>query len=161
MNNIMSLDMSKDLKEDLMRKALEEASIGAWEGEVPAGALVTMPDGKIISRAHNRTVSLSDPTAHAEILAIREAAMVVGNYRLVGLVLVCTLEPCPMCLMAMLHARIFGLIYGADEPKWGAVKSIMALHEIPGLNHYLSHLEGGILKEASEKLLIDFFKMRR
>ncbi|MDR2461548.1 MAG: nucleoside deaminase [Deltaproteobacteria bacterium] len=161
MNDTFSLDMSLMLKEELMRKALEEASLGAGEGEIPAGALVTMPDGKIISEAHNRTIGLSDPTAHAEILAIREAANVLANYRLTGLVVISTLEPCPMCLMAMLHARIYGLIYGADEPKWGAVKSLFALNELPGLNHHLRHLEGGILKEASQKLITDFFKARR
>jgi tRNA(adenine34) deaminase len=153
--------MSLPLKESLMREAISEASLAESEGEVPAGAVISRPDGSIISRGHNRVTALPDPSAHAEMLAIREAALLVGNYRLEGLVLVSTLEPCAMCMAAALHARLAGVIYGAREPKWGAAGSLLDLALVPGLNHRLELLEGGVLAEECASQIREFFRKRR
>jgi tRNA(adenine34) deaminase len=144
-----------------MRVSLREAQGAATAGEVPAGAVVADREGAIVSRARNRVIALQDPTAHAEILAIREAARLVGNYRLNGLILVSTLEPCPMCLAAILHARLDGLAYGAREPKWGALGSLLDLSALPGLNHRLRYLQGGVLAGEAQAQIRDFFRERR
>jgi len=143
-----------------MRGALTLARRGARAGEVPVGALVVV-DGGIVGRAHNRPIGASDPTAHAEILAIREAAERIGNYRLTGAEMYVTLEPCLMCLGAALHARIGRVVYGAPDPRLGAAALVETLQAAPGaLNHRLA-LEGGVEAAASARLLKTFFQARR
>lgn len=146
--------------EDLMRLALKEAAKAAACAEVPVGALVVAPDGAILGRGHNSTLASHDPTAHAEINALREAARNTGNYRLTGCVLLATLEPCLMCTGALVHARIKGLIYGAPDPKAGAVASQLDGLELPHLNHSVWHC-GGILQDDCSALLHSFFAARR
>ncbi|MBF8259713.1 MAG: CMP/dCMP deaminase zinc-binding protein [Actinobacteria bacterium] len=136
-----------------MRAALLEARKAADAGEVPVGAVVVSPEGKILSRAHNRPVSSCDPTAHAEILALRKAAKKTGNYRLSGCRLVVTIEPCPMCAGASIHA-------GADDPKTGAVRTLYRLASDPRLNHRAAVISG-VLAEECAALLKEFFRSRR
>ena len=143
-----------------MRLALAEAGLAADKGEVPVGALVVAPDGSIAGRGHNASVSRNDPTAHAEILALRQAARTVGNYRLTGSVLLVTLEPCLMCAGALTHARVKGLVYGAADSKAGAVVSQLESLELPCRNHEVWHC-GGILEEEAAALLRSFFSARR
>jgi len=142
-----------------MREALEEAGRGLDAGEVPVGALVVV-DGAILGQAHNAPVGLLDPTAHAEVLALREAARKTGNYRLTGATLYATLEPCPMCCGAALHARIARLVYAAADPRAGAVESMFRLLAEPRLNHRVE-VRGGVLAEDSRALLRRFFEARR
>jgi tRNA(adenine34) deaminase len=149
------------LKEALMREALHEASLASLAGEVPAGAIVASPDGRVLARGRNRVIELSDPTAHAEILAIREAGRRLANYRLEGLILVSTLEPCAMCLSAALHARFMAVVFGAPEPKWGAAGSLLDLNSVPGMNHRLELLEGGVLASECAGRIVEFFRGRR
>jgi tRNA(adenine34) deaminase len=144
---------------DLMREALEEARRGLAVGEVPVGAVVVV-DGAIAGRGHNSPISLADPTAHAEILALREAAGKTGNYRLTGATLYATVEPCPMCCGAALHARVARLVYGARDPKAGAVESLYRLLDDARLNHRVE-AAGGMLAEESAALLRRFFETRR
>jgi tRNA(adenine34) deaminase len=146
--------------ETYMREALVEAEKGARQGEVPVGALLVTPDGDIIARAHNRPISLNDPTAHAEILVLRQAAEHVANYRLPGHVLYVTLEPCVMCVGAMVQARLAMVIYGATDPKGGGIESVYQIGTDGLLNHRLQAC-GGILAEASEMLLWAFFRAKR
>src|SRR5262245_17596108 len=129
--------MSERADEALMAEALAEARRGLEAGEVPVGALVVI-DGEIVARAHNAPIALADPTAHAEILALREAARKRGNYRLAGATLYATVEPCPMCCGAILHARIARVVYGTPDPKAGAVESLYRLLDDPRLNHRVS-----------------------
>ena len=143
-----------------MRLALEEAVAAARLGEVPVGALVVDADGRIIGRGHNAPVSQADPTAHAEIAALRQAAKATGNYRLCGCTLVVTLEPCLMCLGAMTHARVAGLVYGAADARAGAVVSRMDGLELPFLRHAIWHA-GEILADECAALLTDFFSKLR
>jgi tRNA(adenine34) deaminase len=143
-----------------MEVALVEARQAEQLGEVPAGALIADQSGKIIARAHNLVIGLCDPTAHAEILAIRQAAEILGNYRLTGLTLVSTLEPCPMCLMAAIHARLAKVCYGAPVPKWGAAGSLLDLQNLSGFNHRLE-IEGPIMAEPCAELIKCFFQKRR
>ena len=143
-----------------MDEALVEAARAAAEGEVPAGAVLADPEGRLAGRGRNQVLTLADPTAHAEILAIRAAARAVGNYRLPGHLLVCTLEPCPMCLAAAIHARVGRIIFGAPEPRWGAAGSLLNLAETPGLNHRLL-VRGGLKAEAGRRLITSFFQGRR
>jgi tRNA(adenine34) deaminase len=142
-----------------MREALAEARRGAEAGEVPVGAIVVC-GGVIVSRAHNAPISRRDPTAHAEVLAIRAAAESVGNYRLTGATLYATLEPCPMCCGAVLHARIARVVYGARDARAGAVESLYRLLADPRLNHRVA-TEGGVLADEAARLLSGFFEMRR
>ena len=144
--------------ESFMREALLEAKRAAENNEVPVGAVV-VSDKKILSRAHNGTISLNDPTAHAEILAIREACRMERNYRIPGCDLYVTLEPCAMCLGAILQARIRRLIFGAHDPKTGAVESIMTF-PFDRMNHTVE-IEAGILSDECGKILKDFFAERR
>ncbi|MBI3786607.1 MAG: nucleoside deaminase [Deltaproteobacteria bacterium] len=137
-----------------MELALVEARQGAADGEVPIGAVVTL-DGQVIGRAHNAPIRQCDPTAHAEILALRAAAEATGNYRLVGATLYVTAEPCLMCAGALTHARIARLVYGCSEPKTGALGSV---HSIPMQG---TVLKGGVLAERAAALLQEFFRMRR
>ncbi|HET9488933.1 MAG TPA: tRNA adenosine(34) deaminase TadA [Methylomirabilota bacterium] len=147
------------LDEDFMRQALAEARRGLEGGEVPVGALVVV-DGAVVARAHNAPITLGDPTAHAEMLALREAAHVLGNYRLTGATLYATVEPCPMCCGAALQARIARLVYGARDPKAGAVVSLYRLLEDPRLNHRVP-ATGPVLEAASAALLSEFFETKR
>lgn len=146
--------------EALMRLALAESRTAASEGEVPVGAVLVSREGEVLARAHNAPISRHDPTAHAEILALRQAAELAGNYRLDAPVLVVTLEPCLMCMGAMIHARIGGLVFGAADPKTGAAASCFEAHRLPFLNHTFPVL-GGVLAEECGALLKEFFAARR
>lgn len=146
--------------EALMRLALGEARAAAAEGEVPVGAVLVGKDGEILARAHNAPIGSHDPTAHAEMLALRRAAQATSNYRLDAPVLVATLEPCLMCMGAMVHARIGGLVFGAADPKTGAAMSCFEAHRLPFLNHAFPVL-GGVLAEECGVLLKEFFAARR
>ena len=139
--------------------AIEQARSAALHGEVPIGALVVLDD-KIIGAAGNRTISDCDPTAHAEIVAMREAALAIRNYRLTGASVYVTIEPCAMCAGALVQARIARMIYGADEPKGGAIRTSMQVLDAPGLNHRVS-VTAGVLAEESIALLQSFFAGRR
>jgi tRNA(adenine34) deaminase len=142
-----------------MRAALDEARRAGEAGEVPVGAVVAI-DGAIVGRGFNQPISKSDPTGHAEVVAIRDAASRVGNYRLTGATLCVTIEPCLMCVGAMVHARIGTLVYGAAEPKSGAVVSTVRAVELPGLNHRFE-VVSGILEGECRALVQGFFKDRR
>jgi tRNA(adenine34) deaminase len=145
--------------EEWMAAALDEARRAADAGEVPIGAVVAL-DGAIVGRGFNQPISSHDPTAHAEIVAIRDAAARVGNYRLTGAVLCVTIEPCLMCVGALVHARIATLVYGAAEPRSGAVASVVRGAELPGLNHRVE-VVGGLRETDCRQLMQDFFKARR
>jgi tRNA(adenine34) deaminase len=144
-----------------MRIALAEAQAAADAGETPVGAVVFDPvRGEVVARAHNQPIGLADPTAHAEILALRAAAKAVGNYRLSGLELFVTLEPCAMCAGAISHARIGRLVFGATDEKGGAVVSGTRFFEQPTC-HWKPDFEGGVLAEESSGMLKEFFRARR
>ena len=142
-----------------MARALELARRAQDEGEVPVGAVVVR-EGHILGEGWNRPIALADPTAHAEILALRAAASLSGQYRLPGASLYVTLEPCPMCAGAVLHARISRVVFGAPDPKSGAAGSVMDLLQHQGLNHRVEH-RSGILEDECGRLLRDFFRSRR
>lgn len=142
-----------------MEKALELAQRAAALGEVPVGALVVR-DGQVIGEGWNQPISGMDPTAHAEILALRDAARRVGNYRLVDADLYVTIEPCTMCAGAIVHARIRRVIFGATEPKAGALESRQRLFEEPWFNHQVLW-QGGVLAERSRQMISAFFRERR
>ena len=142
-----------------MAAALEEARRALTANEVPIGAVVAL-DGVIVGRGFNQPISSGDPTAHAEIVAIREAARHTGNYRLTGAVLCVTIEPCLMCVGALVHARIGTLVYGAAEPRSGALVSAVRGAELPGLNHRVE-VVGGVHEAACRELMQTFFKERR
>jgi tRNA(adenine34) deaminase len=144
--------------EQYMRQALREAARGAERGEVPVGA-VSVAGGRVLAKGHNRPILKSDPTAHAEIVVLRKACAQAGNYRLPGATLYVTIEPCAMCLGAVVQARIARLVYGALDPKGGAVASIMSF-PFERTNHRLV-IEGGILAEDCARTLRDFFRPRR
>ncbi len=148
------------MREEWMRAALLEAEKGAAAGEVPVGAVVVSPEGKILARRHNAPVGSNDPTAHAEILALRAAARRVGNYRLAGCRLVVTLEPCPMCAGAAVSARIAEIVYGAADPKSGAVATLYRIASDPRLNHRAAVIPG-VLAADCAALLVRFFRERR
>ena len=151
--------MSADADLAFMEQALAEAQAAAEEGEVPVGAVV-VAEGEVIARAHNCPVATNDPTAHAEILALRAAAERRGNYRLTDCDLYVTLEPCAMCVGALVHARIRRLVYGAPDPQGGAVASCLRLLESPHWNHRVE-VQAGVLAEESAALLQRFFTLRR
>jgi len=142
-----------------MEEALRSAQRALEAGEVPVGAVVVC-DGKIVGRGWNRNISDSDPTAHAEIVALREAGAAIGNHRLEQCELFATIEPCPMCAGALVHARIKRLVYGADDPKAGAVQSVMQVLNHPQLNHRME-VRSGVLAGRCADLLQSFFKNRR
>jgi tRNA(adenine34) deaminase len=144
----------------LMEQALLEAKKGFEEGEVPVGAVIAGPEGNIIACAHNQPVGLNDPTAHAEIMAIRRAGEALKNYRLSNLTLVVTIEPCLMCIGAAIHSRISTLVFGAFDPKGGAAGSLYNPAIDTRLNHHIKIISGVRGKECGE-LLRDFFKARR
>ena len=148
-----------ELDQQYMRMAIEQAQLAAQSGEVPVGA-VLVRDGQVISKAFNKPIANHDPSAHAEMLALREAALAEENYRIPGTTLYVTLEPCAMCSGAMLHARVSRVVYGAPDPKTGAAGSVIDLFSSKQINHQTS-IEGGIMGEECGQLLRDFFKGRR
>ncbi len=156
------MDSPQDMTDEtLMRLALDEAEKAAQAGEVPIGALIYDPSSKtVIARAKNAPISLNDPSAHAEILALRAAGQVVGNYRLTDLWLYVTLEPCAMCAGALSHARIGRVIYGASDPKGGAVESGPRFFAQPTC-HWAPDVTGGVLEAETGQVLKDFFRQRR
>lgn len=143
-----------------MRSALELAGQARDSGEVPVGAVVVLGD-EAVGRGRNSPITLCDPTAHAEILALRDAAARVGNYRLTGATVYCTTEPCLMCLGAMLHARIGRLVYAAPDPKVGATAQLDALEGLGAVLNYGFEIRGGVLADEAAALLVDFFRERR
>ena len=151
----------RDLTDDerFMQRALALAALGRADGEVPVGAVVVL-DGAIIGRGFNQPIRAHDPTAHAEIVALRDAARRIGNYRLPGANLYVTIEPCQMCVGAMVHARIGGVIYGTREPKAGAIESAMRAHEHASLNHRME-ATGGVLEAECRELIQEFFEEKR
>jgi tRNA(adenine34) deaminase len=142
-----------------MREALAEARRGLDAGEVPVGAVVVV-DGAMVSRAHNAPIALADPTAHAEVLALREAGRKTGNYRLTGATLYATVEPCAMCCGAALHARLARVVYGAADAKAGAVTSLHRLLDDDRVNHRVE-TRGGVLADEARALLHAFFEAKR
>ncbi len=148
-----------DLDERMMRAAIALARDGERLGEVPVGAVVVLA-GAISGRGFNQPVGSHDPTAHAEIVALRDAGRQLGNYRLAGSTLYVTIEPCQMCVGAMIHARVERVVYGTAEPKAGAIQSAMRAHEHPALNHRLT-ATGGVLEADCRALMQEFFKARR
>jgi tRNA(adenine34) deaminase len=142
-----------------MRAALEQARLAAHAGEVPVGAVVVI-DGEVAGAGFNQPIGSHDPTAHAEVIAIRAAAARVGNYRLTGATLYVTVEPCLMCVGAMVHARIGTVVFGATEPKAGALVSTLAAHELPSLNHRMTAV-GGVLEDECREAIQAFFRERR
>jgi tRNA(adenine34) deaminase len=150
---------SKNPDERFMRRALAEAARGAAEGEVPVGAVVVR-DGKIVARAHNRPIALSDPAGHAEILALRRAGRRTGNYRLSGCTLYVTIEPCAMCAGAIVHARIARVVFGGFDPKAGACGSALTVLNSPLLNHKVE-VTHGVLAEDCASILRQFFRKKR
>lgn len=143
-----------------MQQALRQARLAAAAGEVPVGAVVAAADGRLLAEAHNEPLARHDPTAHAEMLALRRAGAALGNYRLGGCVLVVTLEPCAMCAAALPHARLAGVVYGAADALAGAVSSCAETLEAPFLPHRVWHM-GGICAEDCAAVLRDFFAVRR
>jgi tRNA(Arg) A34 adenosine deaminase TadA len=151
--------MSPQNDQAWMRLALEQAHLAAQAGEVPVGAIV-IKDGEILGRAHNRNLLDADPTAHAEIVALRQAASRLGNHRLIGCTVYSTIEPCSMCAGALIHARISRLVYGAADPKAGAAGSVLQVLNHPGLNHKME-IASGVLAEQCSAILQDFFRQKR
>ncbi|HET9822688.1 MAG TPA: tRNA adenosine(34) deaminase TadA [Burkholderiaceae bacterium] len=146
-----------------MRLALDQALNAQLAGEVPVGAVITqMVDGvpQVVATGYNRPITTTDPTAHAEIVALRHAAQLLGNYRMPGCTLYVTLEPCAMCAMAMMHARLGRVVFAAKDPKTGAAGSVVDLFGQPQLNHQ-TRVEGGLLADAAGGLLRDFFVQKR
>lgn len=142
-----------------MRLALDQAQNAWLLGEVPVGAVIVR-DGQVIATGYNRPIGDADPTAHAEIIALRQAASILGNYRLRGCTLYVTLEPCAMCAMALMHARLDRVVFGASDPKTGAAGSVVDLFGEPRLNHHCT-VHGGVEHETCGALLQDFFRERR
>lgn len=142
-----------------MQKALELAARAEQLGEVPVGALLVL-DGQVIGEGWNRSITNHDPSAHAEIVAIREAGKQLGNYRLPGTTLYVTLEPCPMCVGAMIHARIEKLVYAATDPKTGALGGAFSLPNLHAHNHVM-HVQGGVMEKEAAEMLRSFFRQRR
>jgi tRNA(adenine34) deaminase len=143
-----------------MGLAVEEAEKGYAQAEVPVGAVLVGADGEILSRAHNEPITSNDPTGHAEILAIRSASARVGNYRLPETTLYVTLEPCAMCVGAMVHARVRRLVFGARDPRSGAAGSVLDLAGAECFNHKID-VTGGVLAERCAEILRRFFRQRR
>lgn len=148
-----------DSDNGFMQEALEEARSAAAAGEVPVGA-VLVHDGRVIARSGNRTIRDCDPTAHAEIIVLRKAAKVIDNYRLAGTTLYATIEPCSMCAGAMIQARIPRLVYGANDPKAGAVRTYFQILSNPGLNHQVE-ITAGVLAAECAEVIQSFFAKKR
>jgi tRNA(adenine34) deaminase len=151
--------MQADLDQQFMALAIEQANCAALAGEVPVGA-VLVRDGLVLAKAFNQPIGLHDPSAHAEMLALRAASRAEGNYRLPGTTLYVTLEPCAMCAGAILHARVERVVYGAPDPKTGAAGSALNLFSNQQINHQ-TQVEGGVLAEECGQVLKRFFKERR
>lgn len=151
--------MQAALDHQFMQQAIEQAKLAAIAGEVPVGA-VLVRDGQVISTGFNQPISNSDPSAHAEMMAIRSAAQSISNYRLPGSTLYVTLEPCAMCAGAILHARVDRVVFGAVDPKTGAAGSVLDVFSEKRINHH-TQVEGGVLGQECGQLLRDFFKERR
>ena len=145
--------------EAFMEEALDQARRALAAGEVPIGAVLVIDDA-IVARGYNQPISACDPTAHAEILVLRDAARAIGNYRLTNADLYVTLEPCLMCVGALVHARVRHVIYGAAEPKTGALVSTVRALDTPGLNHRFS-VTGGVREETARELIQEFFREKR
>jgi len=143
-----------------MREALIEGKIALLAGEVPVGSVVVAADGQIVGRGFNQPIGANDPTAHAEIQALRDAARLLGNYRLNGTTLYVTVEPCPMCAGALIHSRVDRLVYGTHEPKSGAVCSAMRMLDHPALNHRIE-IVSGVLEDKCREMIQDFFGEKR
>jgi tRNA(adenine34) deaminase len=146
-------------REGHMQAAIEQAQLALNAGEVPIGA-VAVVDDTIVARAFNQPIGAVDPTAHAEVLVLRDAARRVGNYRLVDVVVYVTVEPCLMCVGALVHARVREVVFGAAEPKTGALVSAVRAAELPGLNHRFA-VTGGVLEAECRELMQQFFRARR
>lgn len=146
--------------EDLMGVALAEASKAAAMGEVPIGACLTDAEGQILSAAGNRTISKNDPTAHAEILVLRDAAKKIGNYRLTGCTIFTTIEPCVMCAGALVNARIKRVVFGAHDERYGGVETLFRLCDDERLNHRIE-ISTGVLADECRSLMQEFFRARR
>lgn len=142
-----------------MHEALDLAALAAEADEVPVGAVVVLHD-RIVGRGHNQPIATSDPTAHAEIVALRDAAREVGNYRLVGATLYVTVEPCLMCVGAAIHARVATVVYGASEPRAGAIESSQRAWEHPSLNHRISVVSGVLAHECQHRMRAFFLERR-
>ncbi len=155
--NVVSEPYSKD--RHFMQMALDEAAAAGRRGEVPVGAVIVAGE-HLVARAGNQTIADCDPTAHAEIVALRAAAKAVGNHRLTGVTLYATIEPCIMCAGAVIQARVARLVYGADDPKGGAVRSCFSMLDHPSLNHSVE-CSAGVLASPSAALLEEFFSARR
>jgi tRNA(adenine34) deaminase len=151
--------MQEELDHQFMQQAIEQAHLAALAGEVPVGA-VLVRDGKVISKAFNKPITNHDPSAHAEMLTLRQAAHAEQNYRLPGTTLYVTLEPCTMCAGAMLHARVDRIVYGAPDPKTGAAGSVLDVFSAKQINHQTT-VNGGIMAKECGQLLKTFFKERR
>jgi len=143
-----------------MRQALLEAQQASQEDEVPVGAVLIAQDGTVLAKAYNQTITLCDPTAHAEILVLRAASQTLGNYRLLNTTLYVTIEPCIMCMGALLQARVAKIIFGAKDPKGGAAGSCYNLAADPALNHTID-VEGGVLESECKVLIQEFFQAKR
>ena len=151
--------MQAELDRQFMQQAIEQAQLAALAGEVPVGA-VLVRDGQVIAKAFNKPITNHDPSAHAEMLALREAALAEQNYRLPGTTLYVTLEPCTMCAGAMLHARVDRVVFGTPDPKTGAAGSVIDIFAMKQINHQTT-IEGGMMSEECGQLLRNFFKERR
>ncbi len=149
-----------DGHEPIMKMALAEAALAAEQDEVPVGAVLLDGNGRVLSRGHNETISRCDPSAHAEMLALRRAARNVRNYRLLACTLYVTVEPCAMCMGALIHARVARLVFGTRDPKWGAAGSLYDLALDHRLNHRVEVVEG-ICADRCRKLMRDFFAFKR
>jgi tRNA(adenine34) deaminase len=149
-----------DTHENFMELALNEAKKAGQIGEVPVGAILVSENGEILSAAHNQTIKLADPTAHAEILTLRKAALEINNYRLLKTTLYVTVEPCIMCMGAIVHARISQVVFGAPDPKWGAAGSLYNFAADDRLNHRVA-ITTGVCAEDCRRLMQDFFRAKR
>jgi tRNA(adenine34) deaminase len=145
---------------EMMKVALTEAQSARKKGEVPIGAVLVSHNHQILAAEHNRTITLNDPTAHAEILALRSAAAKIGNYRLLNTMLYVTVEPCPMCMGAVIHARVSRVIFGTRDPKWGAAGSLYDFAADPRFNHQPEIIEG-VCKADCKTLIQKFFRQKR
>ena len=146
--------------EYFMQMAIDQAGEAARMNEVPVGAVIVNADNQVVARDHNRTISRCDPSAHAEMNALRTAALKIGNYRLLSSKLYVTIEPCVMCMGAIVHARVKTVVFGAPDPKWGAAKSLYQLGQDPRLNHQVEIIEG-ICDNQCRSLIQTFFRNRR
>lgn len=155
-----AMDIHEKRHDHFMKLALVEAAKAGESGEVPIGAVLVGAGGQVLAAAGNRTIAQNDPCAHAEILVIREAAKKERNYRLLNTTLYVSIEPCVMCMGAILHARLKRLVFGAPDPKWGAAGSVCSLADDPRFNHRVE-VTGGVCLEESKRLIQAFFRVRR